>query len=68
VPLLQEYFYNDDQRLREVLGAKFFVKRETPETIFERAPETLDTETEHYDLQRFEDDDENFLAALQAIY
>ncbi len=68
VPLLQEYFYNDDQRLREVLGKAFFEKRPEAKIWEGGAPEMLDTETEHFDLQQFENDDQAFLNALRAIY
>jgi 5-methylcytosine-specific restriction protein B len=68
VPLLQEYFYNDDQRLREVLGKAFFEKRADAAIWDGSAPEMLDTETERYNLQWFKDDDQAFLNALRAIY
>lgn len=68
VPLLQEYFYNDDQRLRAVLGTAFFEKRPEAKIWEGGAPEMLDTETEHFDLQKFESDDQAFLNALRAIY
>lgn len=68
VPLLQEYFYNDDQRLRQVVGKAFFTKR-TDQAIWDGSPpDMLDTETEHYDLKEFEDDDDSFLSALRQIY
>ena len=68
VPLLQEYFYNDDQRLRAVIGAAFFKPRTRADIWNGSAPEMLDTETEHFDLQLFENDDQAFLNALRAIY
>ncbi|OQY96201.1 MAG: hypothetical protein B6D41_05355 [Chloroflexi bacterium UTCFX4] len=68
VPLLQEYFYNDDQRLRAVLGSAFFQPRASADIWNGSAPEMLDTETEHFDLQKFENDDQAFLNALRAIY
>lgn len=68
VPLLQEYFYNDDERLRAVLGSAFFQPRASADIWNGSAPEMLDTETEHFDLQKFENNDQAFLNALRAIY
>lgn len=67
VPLLQEYFYNDDARLREVLGKAFFEQDDLPQDIFENIPESLDVEQTRYRLKRYEHDDDGFLAALRAI-
>jgi len=68
VPLLQEYFYNDDRRLRAVLGKAFFEKRTDQVIPDDDASEMLDTETERFELRRFEDDNAAFLDALRELY
>jgi hypothetical protein len=68
VPLLQEYFYNDDRRLCVVLGKAFLEKRTDQVIPDDDASKMLDTETERFELRRFENDDAAFLDALRQLY
>jgi len=67
VSLLQEYFYNDGERLRAVLG-KTFVTEQRPEAgLFEAAPESFDADVPRFEINRFEGNDEGLLTALRAL-
>ena len=50
VPLLQEYFYNDGERLRAVLGERFVLKLDLSD-LSSRFSELLDTDSPRYELK-----------------
>jgi 5-methylcytosine-specific restriction endonuclease McrBC GTP-binding regulatory subunit McrB len=66
VPLLQEYFYNDGERLRAVLGAEF-VRKEPLRKVFDAPPESFEEDSFRYDIWQFKDDDPGFLNALRRL-
>jgi len=65
VPLLQEYFYNDGQRLRAVLGDGFVAQRKLDEATKNALGELYDPETSGYDIMVLYDED--FLEALRQL-
>lgn len=65
VPLLEEYFYNDSERLYAVLGDEFLEKKEPLTNIPPAVSELCDLETPHYRLKVLSEDD--LLAALNAF-
>ena len=56
VPLLQEYFYNDGERLFGVLGAAFVDKREVGKGFSDLA-ELVDTDSPKYELKKLSVDE-----------
>jgi 5-methylcytosine-specific restriction protein B len=64
VPLLQEYFYNDGDRLRAVLGPDFVVRASPEAGLFDQAPEAFDLATGRHEIETFEGDDDGFVAAM----
>ena len=66
VPLLQEYFHNDPERLGAVLGTGFFEVESPDPDLFESLPESLDPEQKFLRL-RDRLDDAAFLDALRRI-
>jgi MoxR-like ATPase len=74
VPLLQEYFHGDAERLRLALGAAFAKARPSAAGLFDGAGADasglLDLEygaAARFDVQTFDGDDPGFLAALARI-
>jgi 5-methylcytosine-specific restriction protein B len=65
VPLLQEYFYNDGDRLAAVLGDAF-VQHSTANVsqLFGTHADAVDPDRTDVVICRFDGDDEGFLAAL----
>ncbi len=65
VPLLQEYFYNDGDRLAAVLGDAF-VQHSTANVsqLFGTQADVADPDRTEVIIRRFDGDDEGFLAAL----
>ncbi len=68
VPLLQEYFYNDGERLQAVLGEAFVKKQNPPADLFDKAASgVLDTDRPRFTIHRFDNDDAGFLHALRRL-
>jgi hypothetical protein len=65
VPLLQEYFYNDGERLRAVLGRDFVRQVEANAATQQALGEVYDVETARYEIARLEGED--FVAALRRL-
>jgi 5-methylcytosine-specific restriction endonuclease McrBC GTP-binding regulatory subunit McrB len=62
IPLLQEYFYNDGERLRAVLGEEFVIPAEMDEHTKRAIGELYDPDEVRYEIARLTNDD--FLTAL----
>jgi len=56
VPLLQEYFYNDGERLRAVLGKDFVTEVAASQGATKALGEFCDPETRKYEIQQFTGD------------
>jgi 5-methylcytosine-specific restriction protein B len=67
VPLLREYFYNDGERLRAVLGSAFVTTEAMPADLFEKDVDLLDLERGSVVVNDFAGDDPGFLIALRQI-
>ncbi len=65
VPLLQEYFYNDGERLKAVLGAAFMEPIKVDTGVFESAPDFLDGDATRWEVQMLEGD--AFVKALKSL-
>jgi MoxR-like ATPase len=66
VPLLQEYFHNDPDRLGAVLGSAFFETESLDAELFETLPESLDPDRRALRL-RPDLDDTAFVDALRRL-
>lgn len=67
VPLLQEYFYNDTERLKAVLGQSFVEESQPDSDLFESATDLIDLDSPRVEIATFEEDDEGFIEALLAL-
>ena len=65
VPLLEEYFYNDNERLHAILGDAFLERIETLTNIPTELNELCDLEAPRYRLKAL--DEEGLLQALKAF-
>jgi 5-methylcytosine-specific restriction protein B len=65
VPLLQEYFYNDGERLRAVLGSSFVRPVEVDPSTQQALGELYEIEVNRYEVVELED--AAFVEALQAL-
>lgn len=68
VPLLQEYFYNDNERLMAVLGNNFVRQNnQSANQLFDVGLDFIDPERHIVTINRFEGQDEEFLKALAQL-
>jgi hypothetical protein len=67
VPLLREYFYNDGDRLRAVLGSAFVTTETPPADLFESTVNLDDLDRGEIIVKTFAAGDAAFIAALQQI-
>lgn len=67
VPLLQEYFAADADRLRAVLGKDFITEVKSAPGLFDTNVDWLDGDTSKVKINRYEDDDVGFVAALKHL-
>ena len=65
VPLLQEYFYNDGERLRAVLGSNFVRQVKVDTSTQQALGELYEIEENRYEVVKLDDD--AFAAALQSL-
>ncbi len=65
IPLLQEYFYNDSERLRAVLGSSFVREIEVDPSTQEALGELYEVQGNRYEVVELKD--AAFLAALQSL-
>lgn len=65
IPLLQEYFYNDSERLRAVLGSSFVREIEVDPSTQEALGELYEVQGNRYEIVELKD--AAFLAALQSL-
>jgi 5-methylcytosine-specific restriction enzyme B len=65
VPLLQEYFYNDGERLRAVLGDKFVCKPEVGKEAGKALGDLYDGDTPKYEIAMLPGD--KFLDSLREL-
>jgi hypothetical protein len=66
VPLLQEYFYSNRERLKAVLGSNFIDEKKIDSTVFDSAPEDFDSDRRRFEIKNCEKD-EDFLEALRNL-
>jgi hypothetical protein len=67
VPLLGEYFYNDAERLRTVLGPAFVTVIQPAAGLFDAGFESLAVDQGQAVIKEFSGSDQSFLDALQRI-
>ena len=65
VPLLQEYFYNDGERLHVVLGDDFVKRTQVSQAAAKALGDLHDPDTPKYKVAELPD--EEFVAALQRL-
>lgn len=67
IPLLQEYFASDGERLRAVLGKGFAIEVKPAPSLFDTGMDWMDGDTTRIDINRFEGNDDGFVAALNQL-
>jgi len=66
IPLLEEYFYHDGERLRKVLGGAFVTQTKLSEAAKKALGDLADSSFRRYEVKR-EMSDADFLGALQRL-
>lgn len=64
---LREYFYNDGERLRAILGSAFVGAAPPQANLFEQDVDLADPDRSEIVINTFPGDDAGFIAALQKI-
>jgi len=67
VPLLQEYFYNDGERLQTVLGRDFVRDQPLQARLFDADTDAFASSRSRYQIHSFAGDDKGFLTALKRL-
>ncbi|MDP9316739.1 MAG: hypothetical protein M3R24_38770, partial [Chloroflexota bacterium] len=67
IPLLQEYFYGDTERLRAVLGSAFITEQKPDARLFDTALDIIDPDRTLALVELFDGDDTGFMQALQQL-
>lgn len=67
IPLMQEYFYDDGERLRAVLGKSLVDETKPNAEAFDSNIDALDVERIRVTVRTFPDDDRGFISALQTL-
>ncbi|MDB5322755.1 MAG: hypothetical protein JWN40_4386 [Phycisphaerales bacterium] len=67
IPLLEEYFYHDVARLRAVLGSAFVKTIPAEKYLFDASVDAFDPDRPQAEIDRFEQDDPAFIAALKRL-
>ena len=67
VPLIQEYFYNDGERLKAVLGSAFVDEAPPAAGLFEVTPDSYDAFAPQVTVRRFDHDSDGFVTALNRL-
>ena len=67
VPLLQEYFYQDGERLQAILGKQFVLTIPQDSQLFSYESDSFGNDRVLYSINQFENDDAGFVLALMRL-
>ena len=65
IPLLEEYFYNDYEKINFIIGPKFFIEKSK---LFKNNSDFLDSDSKIYSLEKYKDDKNKFRDIIVKIY